>query len=797
MEHESLEGIPTPTLFALSEKSVAALNQAIAQTTDSTTDDFRLTLEDERGRLRVWASNLGALQSETSKKSLDYRLRDAPLMRTTVTLGLENLNSSADRVLAILNGSIPNRSASVPSDDLKTGNTRTINELDELIAGIHSAINHLFGISILIRKHQPRGRLLDLDDFTLESSQDITYVADKFPKAKSDLWLARRLGNNISKQRKVIQYRQEHRASLAKESVHQSGAGDTATVVATTYQERDSLEASNQVPKGVSSSRMSAFTSATSFQSLEDGEGAGRSIPDLSDITLDGVQLQYGEPFECPYCRTIQIAENRQQWKRHVFTDLQPYMCTFRNCKSGNKSFSTRGEWFEHESYFHRWQWDCSWCNSPNGTFPSSEEFRQHLNKSHPGMVTEAQMPLIVEACERPIKTFDSGSCPLCEDWRPASANNNAKGFSRHLARHLQQLSLASIPISTPGLEIKISDDASEVGDGSSNGSCDRDIVQQEQYNTVPANWRPLWSAVQRGHGDVIIELLDKEGADVNETDIHGKTALSYAVEKGHESVVRLLLERGANDSKVQTPQGERQQSVPQGPQQSGKGIGDDNILLIHAEGKKKATDAAAAEEAAKKAVQEWKAKIQEETKAKIEKSNIRADQAPIRFRDAVGRKFSFPFHLCSNWQAMEDLIKQAFEQVDVLRPHVMEGHYDLIGPDDCIGTSIVIDGLEAAGSSAWKHMKGPSPKATISWELAKQRSPRGLLYAGTAVYTAVTHEEDVSGRADQWAMQGLKSKYHEGMGTLKDFHSLVGSSGLTGMLHNELYKYQSYVNYG
>lgn len=30
----------------------------------------------------------------------------------------------------------------------------------------------------------------------------------------------------------------------------------------------------------------------------------------------------------------------------------------------------------------------------------------------------------------------------------------------------------------------------------------------------------------------------------------------------------------------------------------------------------------------------------------------------------------------------MEDLIKQAFMQVDVLGPHVMEGHYDLVGPD-------------------------------------------------------------------------------------------------------------------
>ncbi|KAL6412077.1 hypothetical protein AUP68_04459 [Ilyonectria robusta] len=53
-----------------------------------------------------------------------------------------------------------------------------------------------------------------------------------------------------------------------------------------------------------------------------------------------------------------------------------------------------------------------------------------------------------------------------------------------------------------------------------------------------------------------------------------------------------------------------------------------------------------------------------------------------IRFKDAVGRKFSFPFDLVKTWQGMEDLIKQAFLQVDVLGPHVMDGHYDIISPD-------------------------------------------------------------------------------------------------------------------
>ncbi|KAM5348874.1 hypothetical protein ACJ41O_008697 [Fusarium nematophilum] len=56
-----------------------------------------------------------------------------------------------------------------------------------------------------------------------------------------------------------------------------------------------------------------------------------------------------------------------------------------------------------------------------------------------------------------------------------------------------------------------------------------------------------------------------------------------------------------------------------------------------------------------------------------------------IRFKDAVGRKFKFPWEKSKKWNDVEDLIKQAFLQVDVLGPHVMEGHYDLIGPDGTI----------------------------------------------------------------------------------------------------------------
>ncbi|KAK7420963.1 hypothetical protein QQX98_002530 [Neonectria punicea] len=86
------------------------------------------------------------------------------------------------------------------------------------------------------------------------------------------------------------------------------------------------------------------------------------------------------------------------------------------------------------------------------------------------------------------------------------------------------------------------------------------------------------------------------------------------------------------------------------------------------------------------------------------------AKKAPIRFKDAVGRKFSFPFHLTCTWEGMEELIKQAFVQVSILRPHVLEGHYDLIGPN---GQTITPD--------AWEDTIEPDSLITmVMWPMDK-----------------------------------------------------------------------------
>lgn len=62
----------------------------------------------------------------------------------------------------------------------------------------------------------------------------------------------------------------------------------------------------------------------------------------------------------------------------------------------------------------------------------------------------------------------------------------------------------------------------------------------------------------------------------------------------------------------------------------------------------------------------------------------------------------------------MEDLIKQAFLHVEVIGPHVQEGHYDLIGPDGEIILPVVWDKTIQPGWQVsmrmWPENKHPLP---------------------------------------------------------------------------------------
>lgn len=199
-----------------------------------------------------------------------------------------------------------------------------LTELTQLLINIQSCITHLFELSVLIRRDRPRGRTQPkgTDRWDLDPGPDITNVQDKFPKLKQSAWLAERMGTWIAQHREYIRYRQRHRKKLVqvrgtpidldKQSTLYSGQ---VTTKATSYHD-PAIEIQLPTEDIELSLPASIRSSATSFATTAPANiGAGRKIPELTDMWLDGIQLGYDTHVECPYCRTIQRFRDRYQWK--------------------------------------------------------------------------------------------------------------------------------------------------------------------------------------------------------------------------------------------------------------------------------------------------------------------------------------------------------------------------------------------------------------------------------------------------------------------------------------------------
>jgi hypothetical protein len=76
---------------ATNVRAFQTLTNAITTTESSHTLDHE-ALQDEIGRFRVWCGNIGALQKGHS--SLDYRLRDSPLLSSNVLKLLAELSEN-------------------------------------------------------------------------------------------------------------------------------------------------------------------------------------------------------------------------------------------------------------------------------------------------------------------------------------------------------------------------------------------------------------------------------------------------------------------------------------------------------------------------------------------------------------------------------------------------------------------------------------------------------------------------------------------------------------------------------
>jgi hypothetical protein len=128
--------------------------------------------------------------------------------------------------------------------------------------------------------------------------------------------------------------------------------------------------------------------------------------------------------------------------RRHIFKDLQPYICTFESCLDMLITFPTRKLWSDHEFSVHRnrHSFNCHQCRQELET---EEIFRQHLGGAHSMHLNDKQFLAAASAARVTAqKPVIDEQCPLCLK----SGLTSVRAFTTHVGRHMEGIALASLP---------------------------------------------------------------------------------------------------------------------------------------------------------------------------------------------------------------------------------------------------------------------------------------------------------------------------------------------------------------
>lgn len=182
----------------------------------------------------------------------------------------------------------------------------------------------------------------------------------------------------------------------------------------------------------------------TSVMTNDQGERGWLKIPAMPKA------VESGKSFRCTVCGEKQKdIINQTEWKKHVFTDLQPYICTFQDCKSGIDSFATRKAWADHEFSVHRTTktWICNDCAARFPDKASYREhaystYREHAYSSHGNVLMRNQLEALVNSAETQVGLSEDNLCPFCS----ANPGTKSRAFAMHVGRHMEEVALAVLP---------------------------------------------------------------------------------------------------------------------------------------------------------------------------------------------------------------------------------------------------------------------------------------------------------------------------------------------------------------
>ncbi|KAF5655602.1 zinc finger transcription factor ace1 [Fusarium sp. NRRL 25303] len=332
-------------------------------------------------------------------------------------------------------------------------------ELSQIFAAIVEDINCLFRLSVSIHNPSPHDRFKKacLTDTSSYEPFDVQHVCNKLSKAPRPI--AERLGKAISRRRQYFKYRELHHEKLAS-GLELDGKDQMQSTVASSLPKRLKVNESISLEKDVddaSDTRRSQTSWATSAANPE-----RRKIPPLPAEAENG-------PFECPFCFMMISITSRIHWKKHVFSDLFPYVCVELGCPAPDQDFQRRHQWAGHVKKHHWKTWTCKLgCNE---TFVSLQGMKGHLAQKHSETAELTHLVSLLAMCERPKSEYEPADCPLCGE-----RQSSFKQYQRHVGRHQEDLALFALP-HLPGEE----DDKNEASDSDSEGKQEAESEEQDE----------------------------------------------------------------------------------------------------------------------------------------------------------------------------------------------------------------------------------------------------------------------------------------------------------------------------
>jgi hypothetical protein len=518
---ERAESMSLPQLA----QSILKLYRELVLSSDMASEESQ-KLVDQCGRLRIWMEQTGAtLETANSLQETlgnDVSLRDsvADVLRQLMTLlsmaiSMTSMgptkDSYCDASSTLTSDSEYSSDSQQPDGDVPKERRPRVSRFSLVLSHISEQISLLYHYSAIFRRPRLRGRYLHSTPQRPDSQippYEYSHVQQKFrdwasktsdasPQSGEAALVdatadAKAPPAEFNFEREVLSMRiaaanARRREQLRYWAAHPFDDMEDMHVPSPVEQDETDPAPSETTARRSHPATVKTFSSVARSAIFETGTLAGpsRTVYSPSDVGDHGnissarvpklpSEASQSSTFVCPFCQmTLESAamKDRNAWKRHVYRDLRPYVCTFPQCSNPDKLYATRREWVYHEMQMHRRQWSCGPCHT---SFTAKEQMVAHVRSVHAHQWDERRLPAVLEASEAPAGGAEQQACLIC------SRRFSLSALMDHVAGHMEQLALFVLPTG--------SDELPENGSSGTLSSLDSDEEDPslQQHSTSP-----------------------------------------------------------------------------------------------------------------------------------------------------------------------------------------------------------------------------------------------------------------------------------------------------------------------